>query len=169
MNQAMVAALPFLAAGRGRLDVTHQTGETERESIAGAYEKAGFPARVEAYLEAMEREYAECDLVVSRAGATTCAELAAAGRPSILVPLPLAGGHQARNAEMLAREGAARVIPQEALTGEKLSEALLALLDAPEQRRTMAERARSLARPDAADIIAGQLFELAGRPKGTRE
>jgi UDP-N-acetylglucosamine--N-acetylmuramyl-(pentapeptide) pyrophosphoryl-undecaprenol N-acetylglucosamine transferase len=79
----------------------------------------------------------------------------------------LAGGHQVDNAEMLAREGAARVIPQEALTGETLADTLLALLGEPEQRRTMAERARSLARPDAADIIARQLFELAGRPRRT--
>ncbi len=168
LNRAMVSALPFLAAERDRLQVTHQTGETERDSVAAAYERAGFPARVEAYLEAMDREYAECDLVVSRAGATTCAELAAAGRPSVLVPLSLAGGHQADNAEMLAREGAARVIPQVALTGEKLSDVLLALLGAPEQRRKMAERARSLARPDAAEIIAGQLFELAGWPRRAR-
>jgi UDP-N-acetylglucosamine--N-acetylmuramyl-(pentapeptide) pyrophosphoryl-undecaprenol N-acetylglucosamine transferase len=165
LNRAMVAALPLLASQKDRIRVTHQTGEAERDSVAAAYGGADFPARVEAYLEAMDREYAECDLVVSRAGATTCAELAAAGRPSVLVPLPLAGGHQADNAEMLAREGAARVILQEALTGETLADALLRLLDEPEQRRSMAEHARRLARLDAADIITGELFELAGRPR----
>ena len=69
----------------------------------------------------MEQEYEGCDLVISRAGATTCAELAAAGRPSVLVPLPLAGAHQSHNAEMMQSRGAARMILQEELTGERLA------------------------------------------------
>jgi UDP-N-acetylglucosamine--N-acetylmuramyl-(pentapeptide) pyrophosphoryl-undecaprenol N-acetylglucosamine transferase len=168
LNQAMVAALPHLTPSKDRLEVTHQTGEAELESVRTAYQRIGIPARIEPYLDAMEREYAECDLVVSRAGATTCAELAAAGRASILVPLPLAGAHQEDNAEMMVREGAARVLRQETLTGESLARAILELLDEPERRRSMAERARALARPDAARVIVEQLLELAGRPEEAR-
>jgi UDP-N-acetylglucosamine--N-acetylmuramyl-(pentapeptide) pyrophosphoryl-undecaprenol N-acetylglucosamine transferase len=165
----MVGALPYLAASQDRLEVTHQTGETELESVRAEYRRIGFPARVEPYLDAMDREYAECDLVVSRAGATTCAELAAAGRASILVPLPLAGAHQEDNARMMVREDAACMLTQEALSGESLARTILELLDEPERRRAMAQCARALARPDAARIIVEQLLQLAGRAKEARE
>lgn len=166
LNRAMVSALPHLEIHRDRLQVMHQTGQAEMESVREAYRQAGFPARVEAYLEAMEREYTEADLVVARAGATTCAELAAAGRGSVLVPLPLAGGHQKDNARMMERAGAALVLPQEELSGERLARVLLDLLKAPEKRRDMAERARGLARPDAARLIVERLLELAARREG---
>lgn len=168
LNQAMVAALPYLAPHRERLAVTHQTGPRELESVREAYRQNGFPARVEAYLEEMAKEYADCDLVLCRAGATTCAELAAAGRPSVLVPLPLAGGHQRDNAQMLERRGAALMLPQEELSGERLGSVLIGLMSEPERRQDMAERARRLARPDAAAIIVGRLLELAGRSEGER-
>jgi UDP-N-acetylglucosamine--N-acetylmuramyl-(pentapeptide) pyrophosphoryl-undecaprenol N-acetylglucosamine transferase len=162
LNQAMVAALPHLEPMKDHLEVTHQTGEAELESVRAAYQQGGFSARVEPYLEEMEREYTGCDLVVSRAGATTCAELAAAGRPSILVPLPLAGGHQRDNAEMMVRAGAARLLAEEALSGESLARTILELQDEPERRQSMAKSARALARPEAARIIAERLLGLAG-------
>lgn len=169
LNQAMVAALPQLTMVKDRLEVTHQTGEAELESVRAAYRRSGFPARIEPYLDTMEQEYADCDLVVSRAGATTCAELAAAGRASILVPLALAGGHQRDNAEMMVREGAARMLTEETLAGEDLARTILELLDEPELRQSMAERARSLARPDAARIIVERILELAGFREGDLE
>jgi UDP-N-acetylglucosamine--N-acetylmuramyl-(pentapeptide) pyrophosphoryl-undecaprenol N-acetylglucosamine transferase len=169
LNQAMVAALPQLTPMKDHLEVTHQTGEADLEAIRAAYRRAGFSARVEPYLEAMEREYTGCDLVVSRAGATTCAELAAAGRPSILVPLSLAAGHQRDNAEMMVRAGAARMLAEEALTGESLARTILELKDEPERRQLMAKSARALARPEAARIIAERLLELAGFSGESRE
>jgi len=165
LSQAMVSALYYLKPYRDRITVTHQigrSGEAESKSIRDAYRQEGFTAQVEPYLEAMEKEYSRCDLVVSRAGATTCAELAAAGRPSVLIPLPLAGGHQRQNAEMMERRGAARVLPQEDLSGERLAHMVVDLLGAPEKRREMAERAKTLARPEAARIIVDRLLELAG-------
>jgi UDP-N-acetylglucosamine--N-acetylmuramyl-(pentapeptide) pyrophosphoryl-undecaprenol N-acetylglucosamine transferase len=166
LNRAVVAALPQLTAVKDRLKVTHQTGEADLESVRSAYRQSGFRARVEPYLDAMEKEYADCDLVICRAGATTCAELAAAGRASLLVPLALAGGHQRDNAEMMVREGAARMLEEETLTGESLARTILELLDAPERRQSMAECARRLARPDAAKIIVERILQLAGLREG---
>jgi UDP-N-acetylglucosamine--N-acetylmuramyl-(pentapeptide) pyrophosphoryl-undecaprenol N-acetylglucosamine transferase len=163
LNRAMVDALAHLQPYRDRVQITHQTGEAELESVRVAYEKEDFPARVEAYLEAMGEEYEECDLVVSRAGATTCAELAAAGRGALLVPLPLAGGHQRANAEAMERAGAAKMIPQEELTGGRLAQVVIDLLQDPAGRQRMAEAAKAMARPGAAGAIVDRLLELGAR------
>ncbi|MFP5380455.1 MAG: UDP-N-acetylglucosamine--N-acetylmuramyl-(pentapeptide) pyrophosphoryl-undecaprenol N-acetylglucosamine transferase, partial [Vicinamibacteria bacterium] len=126
-----------------------------------AYRRAGLDARVEPFLYAMDREVKAADLVICRAGATTLAELAAAGRPSLLVPLPTAtDDHQRKNADVLARAGAAVVIDERELSGERLAETLLALARDGERRAAMAERARSLARPDAAERIADRVQAL---------
>ena len=97
--------------------VTHQTGERDLDMVREAYAAAGLEARVEPFLFEMHREMRAADVVVCRAGATTLAELTAAGRAAILIPLPTAtDDHQRRNAEALARQGAARVIEQRDLT-----------------------------------------------------
>ncbi len=167
LNRAMVEALPHLRSHRDRLRITHQTGEAGLEWVRTAYQEEGWTARVEAYLDAMAKEYGDCDLVVSRAGATTCAELAAAGRGAVLVPLPLAGGHQRANAEAMERAGAARMVLQEELTGENLAHAMIDLLEDRASRQRMAEAAKTLARPGAAGVIVDRLVELAR--KNTRE
>ena len=110
INVAMVAAAPQLAAHPGGLAVTHQTGERDVELVRDGYRRAGLEARVEPFLFAMEREMKAADLVICRAGATTLAELTAAGKPSLLVPLPTAADdHQRKNAEVLAAAGAAEL------------------------------------------------------------
>ena len=97
----MVEAAPRLAAFPGGLAVTHQTGERDLELVRDGYRPAGLEARVEPFLFAMEREIKAADLVICRAGATTFAELTAAGSPSVLVPLPTAADdHQRKNAEV---------------------------------------------------------------------
>jgi UDP-N-acetylglucosamine--N-acetylmuramyl-(pentapeptide) pyrophosphoryl-undecaprenol N-acetylglucosamine transferase len=164
----MVDALPHLAPHRDRLRITHQTGKSELEWVRVAYQKEGFPARIEPYFEDMAREYEACDLVISRAGATTCAELTAAGRPAVLVPLPLAGGHQRQNAEAMARVGAAQMIAQQDLSGESLARMVIDLLKDPGRREEMAQAARSLARPEAARAIVSRLLQL-GRSKSMEE
>ena len=168
LNRAMVDALSRLDSYRDRLRITHQTGESELESVRAGYQKEGFPARIEPYLDDMAKEYEACDLVVSRAGATTCAELAAAGRGAVLVPLPLAGGHQRHNAEAMARAGAARMIPQQDLSGERLARAVIDLLEDPGRRTEMAQAARTLARPEAARAIVDRLLQL-GQTKLSEE
>ena len=106
INVAMVEAAPRLAAHPGGVAITHQTGERDLELVRDGYRRAGLEARVEPFLFAMDREMKAADLVVCRAGATTLAELTAAGRPAMLVPLPTAtDDHQRKNAEVLARRG----------------------------------------------------------------
>jgi UDP-N-acetylglucosamine--N-acetylmuramyl-(pentapeptide) pyrophosphoryl-undecaprenol N-acetylglucosamine transferase len=119
---------------------------------------------VEPFLFDMDREVKAADLVVSRAGATTLAELTAAGKPALLIPLPTAADdHQRKNAEVLSRAGAAEVIDQRALSGAGLAERILALAaDAP-RRAAMAGAAQALAKPAAARDIADKVVALAGR------
>jgi UDP-N-acetylglucosamine--N-acetylmuramyl-(pentapeptide) pyrophosphoryl-undecaprenol N-acetylglucosamine transferase len=162
LNEAMAAALPLLEPHADRIRITHQTGPADLDVVRAAYEGSPIPARVEPYLDAMADEYAAHDLVICRAGATTCAELTAAGRAAVMVPLPAAGGHQRHNAEALMRAGAALMIEQVNLTPEYLTRTLLDLLESPQQRADMAREARALARPDAARTIVDKLLELSG-------
>jgi UDP-N-acetylglucosamine--N-acetylmuramyl-(pentapeptide) pyrophosphoryl-undecaprenol N-acetylglucosamine transferase len=162
INVAMVEAAPRLAADGG-VDLTHQTGERDVELVRRAYRDAGVPARVEPFLYAMDREMKQADVIVSRAGATTIAELTAAGRAAILIPLPTAtDDHQKKNAEVLARAGAAEMVEQKELTGAVMAERLLALAHDPDRRARIAAAARALARPDAAKVIVDRALELAG-------
>jgi len=164
INVAMVAAAPLLAAGGERLAITHQTGDRDLAYVREGYRRAGLAAQVEPFLFAMEREMSRADVVVCRAGATTLAELAAIGRPAILIPLPTAtDDHQRRNAEVLARAGAAEHVDEHALTGPELAARLVALLRDRPRRAAMAEAARTLARRDAAAVIVDRALALAGR------
>src|SRR4029078_13053428 len=131
INVAMVAAAPRLAADGG-VDITHQTGEREVELVRQPYRDAGLAARVEPFLYEMHREMKRAQVIVSRAGATTIAELTAAGRAAILIPLPTpTDDHQKKNADVLARAGAAELIEQKELTGAVLAERLIALARDP--------------------------------------
>jgi len=162
INMAMVEAAARLAAAAPRLAITHQTGERDVEMVRDGYRRAGLEARVEPFLFAMDREMKSADLVICRAGATTLAELTAAGRPSILIPLPTAtDDHQRRNAEALVSQGAARMIEQRDLTGERLAGEMVALAGDPRERLEMGSRARRMAKPDAAKVIVDKVLELA--------
>ena len=162
INMAMVDAAARLAVGTPRLVVTHQTGEQDLEMVSGAYQRAGLDARVEPFLFAMDREMKVADLVICRAGSTTLAELAATGRASILVPLPTAtDDHQRRNALALAAHGAARIVEQRELCGDRVAAEVLALAGDPDRRRSMEAAAKALARPDAARVIVDEVLALA--------
>jgi UDP-N-acetylglucosamine--N-acetylmuramyl-(pentapeptide) pyrophosphoryl-undecaprenol N-acetylglucosamine transferase len=164
INMAMVAAAPKLAAHHGRLAITHQTGERDLALVRDEYQRAGLEARVEPFLFTMDREIKQADFVVSRAGATTLAELTAAGKPAVLIPLPTAADdHQRKNAEVLARAGAAEVLDQRTLTGDQLADRIFALAGDPARRDAMGRAARALARPDAARAIADRVLALARR------
>lgn len=159
INDAMLAALPHLDPKA--LAIVHQTGESDRERVARAYAEAGFDAEVVAFERDMPARYRWADLVVCRAGAISVAELALAGRPALLVPLAhVGGGEQFANARELEQVGAARVLDSRQLTPESFREALLALLAAPKQLRTMGEAAARLARPDAAEAVIRGCREL---------
>ena len=163
INMAMVEAAPRLAT-RGGVAITHQTGERDLARVRDGYREAGLVARIEPFLYEMDREMKNADLIICRAGATTIAELTAAGKPSVLIPLPTAADdHQRKNAEVLQQAGAAEVIEQLNLSGAALAERIGGLLDDPDRRQRMATAARALARPDAARVIVDRALELARR------
>ena len=162
INVAMVEAAPRLVAAAPALEITHQTGERDLEMVRDGYRRAGLQARIEPFLYAMDREMKAADVVVCRAGATTLAELTAAGRASILIPLPTAtDDHQRRNAEALVVKGAARMIEQRSLSGELLAAEIMALAGDDVERTAMSAAARRTAKPDAAKVIVDRILELA--------
>ena len=162
INVAMVEAAARLGAAAPGLAVTHQTGERDLEMVRAGYQRAGIQARVEPFLFAMDREMKAADLIICRAGATTLAELTASGRPSILIPLPTAtDDHQRKNAQALVRQGAAQMIDQRELTGDRLAAEIVGLVGDPSARSRMSAAARQMARPDAARLIVDRVLELA--------
>jgi UDP-N-acetylglucosamine--N-acetylmuramyl-(pentapeptide) pyrophosphoryl-undecaprenol N-acetylglucosamine transferase len=163
INLAMVEAASKLAAVGSRLRLTHQTGERDVEMVREGYRRAGLAADVEPYLHDMGRRLKQADLIVARAGATTLAEITAAGKAAILIPLPTAtDDHQRRNAEALAAAGAAEMLLQPDATGAALADRIVALASDAKRRRRMGAAARTLARPDAARIIVDRALELMG-------
>jgi UDP-N-acetylglucosamine--N-acetylmuramyl-(pentapeptide) pyrophosphoryl-undecaprenol N-acetylglucosamine transferase len=112
----------------------------------------------------MDREMKAADVVICRAGATTLAELTAAGRPSVLVPLPTAADdHQRKNAEAVAVVGAAELLEQSQMTGDRLADRIIALASDPVRRQAMSDAAARLAKPHAARVIVDRVIELRGQ------
>jgi UDP-N-acetylglucosamine--N-acetylmuramyl-(pentapeptide) pyrophosphoryl-undecaprenol N-acetylglucosamine transferase len=164
INMAMVEAAPRMAAGGSRLRLVHQTGERDVEMVRAAYRQAGLQADVEPFLYDMGRRLGQADVVVCRAGATTLAEITAAGKAAILIPLPGAtDDHQRRNAEVLQSAGAAELLLQADLSGAVLADRIVALAGDQERRQRMSVKARSLARPDAARVIVDRALALVNR------
>jgi len=163
INEAVIAALPQLAERRDVLRITHQTGAADFEKVSAGYRDAGWSeqADVRRYIDNMVEEFALADLIISRAGATTTAELVAAGKAAIMIPFPQAADdHQRKNAEALRAAGAARMILQKDLTGERLAKEIAALIEAPDELTKMEEASRKLARGDAAAAAVNLIEEL---------
>jgi UDP-N-acetylglucosamine--N-acetylmuramyl-(pentapeptide) pyrophosphoryl-undecaprenol N-acetylglucosamine transferase len=166
INEAMVAALPQLNSFRGTLRITHQTGEADFEPVRSAYVDSGWAERadVRRYIDDMVMSFGNADLVVCRAGATTTAELVAAGKAAIMIPFPLAADdHQRKNAEALEAEGAARMILQQELNGARLAHEIERLISSPGELRRMEEAGRKLARGNAAAAAVDLIEELIER------
>lgn len=162
INSCVLEALPLFATGTQRLTFIHQTGKRDYAAVRQAYEKQAIPAEVRAFIENMPEAFARADLVVSRAGATTVAELAAAGKAALLIPFPAATDHHQReNARALERAGGARVIEQMDLSPVRLAKEVFDMLDWPERLTDMERCARTRARPDAAQRIADLIEALA--------
>lgn len=163
INNAMVDALQHLNGTKDSLLITHQTGEADYEKISKAYADSGkFEAEVRPYISDMVSEFANADIIICRAGATSCAEIAAAGKAAIMVPLPTAADdHQRKNAEALQNAGAARMILQKDLTGASLAQEISALAGSPEKITEMESAARKLAKKDAAERTVDIIEELA--------
>ncbi|MBA3355347.1 MAG: undecaprenyldiphospho-muramoylpentapeptide beta-N-acetylglucosaminyltransferase [Pyrinomonadaceae bacterium] len=163
INEAMVAALPHLQSLPITLRITHQTGEADFELVRAAYVDAGWAeqADVRRYIDDMVVSFGDADLVICRAGATTTAELIAAGKAAIMIPFPLAADdHQRKNAEALETEGAARTILQQDLSGARLAQEIERLVQSPDEIRKMQEASRKLARGDAAAATVDLIEEL---------
>ncbi|MCU0242726.1 MAG: undecaprenyldiphospho-muramoylpentapeptide beta-N-acetylglucosaminyltransferase [Vicinamibacteria bacterium] len=154
LNQALVAALPHLP-GASEIEIVHQTGATAHAAIQQAYAQQSRTAEVVPFIDNMAERYAAADLIVCRSGATTCAELTAAGKAALLIPFARAAeDHQRINALALQAAGAAEMLEEKDLSGESLARVMRALLGAPERLVAMERAARALARPDAAARVA---------------
>ncbi|PYT03295.1 MAG: undecaprenyldiphospho-muramoylpentapeptide beta-N-acetylglucosaminyltransferase [Acidobacteria bacterium] len=153
INQAMIAALPLLASRKDRLAITHQTGESDFETTRLAYAEAGFDdADVKPFIHDMADQFARADVLICRSGATTVAEVAAAGKAAIFIPFPFAtDDHQRKNAEAFERVGAGRVILQKDLTPARLAGELHRLMEQPDEIDRMEEASRGLGRADSTE------------------
>ena len=162
INNAMADALKPLGKFNGGLSITHQTGEADFERLRDAYANSNFAgADVRPFISDMPGEFAKADLIISRAGATTCAELTAAGKASIMIPLPTAADdHQRKNAEALESEGASKMILQANLTPESLADEITRMIEHPEAISEMENAAKAMSRDDAAEKTADLIEEL---------
>ena len=168
LNLRLAEALEELAPELGqRLRVVHQTGEKDLPEIARRYQAlgdSGVDAQATAFIDDMANAYAQADLLVCRAGATTIAELTVCKKPAILVPFPYAADdHQTVNARSMVRNGAAILLPERDLTGQKLAGELRALEADRERLRRMARQSGLLGRPEAAREIAEVCVSLCSR------
>jgi len=163
VNELVCAAAALLKERGVTLKLLHQTGEQDREPIARRYAEAGVDAQVRAFIDDMAGAYRAARLAVTRAGASTLAELTALGVPALLVPFPQAADdHQTHNARELEERGAARLLPQRDTTAETLADHIAELWRDPPARARMAEASRALGRPRAHAEIADALEALAG-------
>ncbi len=162
LNQTLPAALALLPA-EARPQVLHQTGAAQLDSVRAAYASAGIGADVRPFIDDMARQLADCDVMICRAGAVTVSELCAAGVPALLVPLVVSTtAHQRDNARHMAGHGAALHLDQQQLTPQSLALQLQAL-DRP-MLLAMAQKARALAKPQAAARVADELDKLVNKP-----
>jgi UDP-N-acetylglucosamine--N-acetylmuramyl-(pentapeptide) pyrophosphoryl-undecaprenol N-acetylglucosamine transferase len=163
INEAMIRCLPELLRQAPGMHIIHQTGEHDYNGALAAYKLLGESAEVFKFIEDMPAAFARADLVVCRSGASTVAEITAAGKPAIFVPFPRAADdHQRVNAEALAESGAAVVVEEFKLEGVWLAETIAALLGDPRRLEVMSQAARGLAHPNAARDIAAMAARVAG-------
>jgi len=162
INNAMASAVDSLTKYDGRLTITHQTGETDFEKIRTVYASTNFSdADLRPFISDIAEEFGKADLLVCRAGATTCAEIAAAGKAAVMVPFPdAADNHQQKNAEAFESAGAARMILQKDLSGETLANEIAKLLESPLAIGEMESAARRLGHPDAAERTVDLIEDL---------
>lgn len=168
INEAMCRCLPVLQREAPGIHIVHQTGERDYADVLAAYEhakgdSAALTFQISKFIDDMPAAFARADLVVCRSGASTVAEIAAAGKPAVFVPFPRAADdHQRVNAEALARHGAAVVVEESKLEGVWLAETIAALLGDSAQLARMSEAAKNLSHPNAAREIAAMAARVGG-------
>jgi UDP-N-acetylglucosamine--N-acetylmuramyl-(pentapeptide) pyrophosphoryl-undecaprenol N-acetylglucosamine transferase len=162
LNDAARGAWPLFRAAQGEIAFIHQAGAAHYESLRPEFEQSGMAGEISAFIEDMPAVYARADLIVCRSGAGAVSELAAAGKPSILIPFPYASDdHQRHNAERFRDAGAALLYTDREWTGAAMFEAVTALAADPERLHSMAIAARGLAHAGAASRAADILEEAA--------
>jgi UDP-N-acetylglucosamine--N-acetylmuramyl-(pentapeptide) pyrophosphoryl-undecaprenol N-acetylglucosamine transferase len=155
LNEIVRTCAAELLAQIPNLKIVHQTGSREFSDVSNFYKEHQIGVEVSAFLDDMPQRFADADLIVCRSGASTVAEVAAAGKCALFVPFPRAADdHQLRNAELLAQADAALLIPESELNAERFMKEVTGLLNSPERLAEMGGKARALAHPDAAAHIA---------------
>jgi len=163
INQAMIESLPGLRERVPGIHIIHQTGQRDFDNVQAAYAKSSISSEVHKFIDDMPGTFARADLLVCRSGASTVAEITAAGKPAIFVPFPRAADdHQNVNARALERAGAAVVVEESNLGAAYLVDTVAALIGDVNRLRNMAAGAKSLAHPKAVEEIAEMVRELAG-------
>ncbi|HJT19932.1 MAG TPA: undecaprenyldiphospho-muramoylpentapeptide beta-N-acetylglucosaminyltransferase [Nitrospira sp.] len=163
INSAMLEGLSEMLTRHPQLTITHQTGEADHARVSDAYRRAGVTAAVTPFIYDMPAAIATADLVVARSGAMTIAELTTCGKPAVLIPLPTAiYGHQTKNAQVMEAAGAAVLLPQAELTGTKLAQTVIGILDDPGRLHMMEAASLALRRTDAAEAIVRECYALMG-------
>lgn len=158
LNQAFLQSLDLLNPD---WQILWQTGERDFQEIAQKVKESKIAVRVHPFIQDMGSAYAASDLVISRAGALTLAEITACGKPSILVPFPFAtADHQRHNAEALQKKGAAKMILEKNLTAERLTDEIGSLLLDEKSLKQMAEASRKMGKPRAASMLVDEMEEL---------
>jgi UDP-N-acetylglucosamine--N-acetylmuramyl-(pentapeptide) pyrophosphoryl-undecaprenol N-acetylglucosamine transferase len=164
LNRAVRESWPLFLRAGAPVRIVLQTGPAALADLRAAFAETGLDGEVAPFIQDMAAAFAAADLVVCRSGAGSVSELAAAGKPSVLVPFPFAADdHQTRNAEAMQRGGAARLVPDAEMTGERLFSLVSELTRAPETLARMGEAARKFAKPGAARRAAEILEEAAAR------
>jgi UDP-N-acetylglucosamine--N-acetylmuramyl-(pentapeptide) pyrophosphoryl-undecaprenol N-acetylglucosamine transferase len=160
INKAVIEALPELADWKDRVRFVHQTGERQLEEVKKAYSTQRFTADVRTFFNDFHQQYAAADLIIARSGATTVAEIKAAGRAAILIPFPFAADdHQTKNAQAMVDEKAALLIENSQLNGQRLAGAIRDLLGNPARLQELEANARRIAVLDAEERIVNLVEE----------
>jgi UDP-N-acetylglucosamine--N-acetylmuramyl-(pentapeptide) pyrophosphoryl-undecaprenol N-acetylglucosamine transferase len=167
INKSVMDMLPQLQGMRDKVRILHQTGERQMEEVKRAYEQFGIQAEVTPFIVAMADAYADADLIICRAGATSLAEITAAGKAAVLIPYPWAANdHQSKNAEALASEGAAAVIYERELSGAGLFSVVDDLLRDAKKLRQMEDNSLRISKVDAAATIVDACIKLMTEKNG---
>jgi UDP-N-acetylglucosamine--N-acetylmuramyl-(pentapeptide) pyrophosphoryl-undecaprenol N-acetylglucosamine transferase len=163
INEVVMQSTAELIGRIPGLRLVHQAGERDFDKVQAAYLKIGDAASVSKFIDDMPAAFARANLLICRSGASTVAEVSAAGKPAIFIPLPTAADdHQKRNAEALAKAGAAVMIEQYELTRGRLMDTVVGLLQDKPKLAQMSEAARKMSHPDAAEGIAAMAARIAG-------
>ena len=170
INMAMVEALDLLSDRKERLHITHQTGDADYENIKKQYAAKGFSANVMSFITDMPVRYRLASLVICRSGATTLAEITAAGRVSFLIPFPYAANnHQEHNARIIETASAGEVVLDKEISGARIAKSIKKAMDEPENLQKMEDNSYRLGSRDATRKVQEICLELMGDARKVSE